>query len=258
MNDFLRRIEISTRRRVAESARAVPEEALLERLERLPPCRDFPGALRKDGVRIIAELKSASPSKGTIRSDFPVTELAAELEAAGAAALSVLTEPEFFRGSLTYLERARRAASVPLLRKDFIVDEYQLLEARVSGADAVLLIAALLPAAELRSLTVRAHRLGLAVLGEAHSEDEVEIFLDSGADMIGANARDLRTFRTDLDTTARLLRMIPRERLPVAESAIRSREDVASMRSAGAAALLVGETLMRAPRPGAALRELLS
>ncbi len=259
MNDILKTIEEHTRLRVAAAKLAVPEAILEARRETLPSCRDFPAALRGKGrgTRVIAELKSASPSKGLIRRDFPVAELARELEAAGAAALSVLTEPEFFRGRLENLELARREVQIPLLRKDFVVDEYQLLEARVFGADAVLLIAALLAPEELHRLTDRAHRLGLAVLGEAHEEAELGMLLDSEVDMIGVNARDLRTFRTDLGTTARLLKQIPPDRLPVAESAIRDRADAAAMEAAGAAALLVGETLMRAPHPGMALKGLL-
>lgn len=257
MSDILKTIAERTRRRVATAKLAVPVAMLEAHLETLSPCRDFPAALRGRGTRVIAELKAASPSKGVIRTDFPVAELARELELAGAAALSVLTEPEFFRGRLENLELARREVRIPLLRKDFVVDEYQLLEARVAGADAVLLIAALLTPEELHRLTDRAHRLGLAVLGEAHDEAELGMLLDSGVDMIGVNARDLRTFRTDLATTARLLQRIPPERLPVAESAIRDRADVRVMEAAGAAALLVGETLMRAPHPGMALKGLL-
>ena len=207
---------------------------------------------------VIAELKKASPSKGLIREDFQPVPLALELESAGAAALSVLTEPNYFLGSLDYLRAVTERVKIPVLRKEFIFDEYQILEARHAGASAVLLIAALLPQPELVRLAEYAAKLELDVLGEAHDAEEVARLLDSPVTLIGVNARDLRTFATDIDTVAGLLASIPPERLPIAESAITSAADIRRLRDAGARGFLIGETLMRAPSPGAKLRELLA
>ena len=206
---------------------------------------------------VIAELKKASPSKGLIRENFAPAELAGEMEEAGAAALSVLTEPEFFQGSLQNLQLASESTTIPCLRKDFIVDEAQIVEARAYHADAVLLIVAALSQTELVHLLGKARGAELDVLCEAHDEEEVQRALDAGCDLVGVNARDLRTFRVDLQTLFRLAKQIPSGVLAVAESGIGSANDIVELRAAGYRAFLIGESLMRAPRPGEALRGLL-
>jgi indole-3-glycerol phosphate synthase len=219
----------------------------------------------KDGIAVIAELKKASPSKGLIRADFHPVELARDLEAAGAAALSVLTDEEFFQGSIENLRKASAAVKIPCLRKDFIVDEFQLLEARANSADAVLLIVAALSSEELNKLGAAARSRGLDVLCEVHDgghdgvhdNDELQRALDAGFDLIGVNARDLKTFKVDLETALALAEKIPAGVVRVAESGIHSAEDVTKLRSAGYNAFLIGESLMRAERPGDALRSLL-
>ena len=206
---------------------------------------------------VIAELKKASPSKGLIREQFDPASLAREMEDAGAAALSVLTDPEFFQGSLENLRLASESARIPCLRKDFIVDEAQIVEARAYRADAILLIVAALTQTELALLVEKARRMELDVLCEAHDEEELHRALDAGCNLVGVNARDLRTFQVDLRTLFRLAKKIPRGVLAVAESGIGSANDIAELRAAGYRAFLIGESLMRAPRPGEALRGLL-
>lgn len=225
------------------------------------PTRGFRTALtREPRPRIIAEMKSRSPSRGVIRADFdPVTCAKAYFEA-GAAAISVLTDNHYFGGELAHLEIVRREVPVPLLRKDFVVDAYQIDEARVAGADAVLLIVAAFPgpdsAAEIRRLRERAGSLGLDALVEVHDDREFEIAVQCGADLIGVNNRDLGTFEVDLGISERLAGRAPEGVVVVAESGIFTAKDVARLESAGADALLVGESLMREPDPGLALREL--
>jgi indole-3-glycerol phosphate synthase len=203
-------------------------------------------------------LKKASPSKGLIRTEFHPAELARELEAAGAEALSVLTDEEFFQGSLGNLRTASAAVKIPCLRKDFIVDEFQLLEARANSADAVLLIVAALTLQELSSLAAGARRRGLDVLCEVHDGEELQAARDAGCDLIGVNSRDLRTFKVDLGTAVALAEKFPANIVRVAESGIHSGADVVRLRAAGYHACLVGESLMRAERPGNALRELIA
>lgn len=237
---------------------ATPTGVLLRQAAALPPPPRLTDALSPGrGRRIIAEIKKASPSRGIIRADFRPLELALELQEAGAAALSVLTEPNYFLGSPDYLRDIAARVSLPVLCKDFIVDPYQIIEARAHGAAAILLIAALLDNRQLATLIETAHALQLQVLGEAHDAAEVERLLATDADLIGVNARNLRTFDTDLAAAAALIRQIPPGRRPVAESAIRSGADMAALEQAGSTGFLVGETLMRAPRPGVALRRLL-
>jgi indole-3-glycerol phosphate synthase len=250
----------STRKKVAESKRTADLRELESQAERHAP-RGFRRALEeksRSGVAVIAELKKASPSKGLIRAEFCVEELARELEAAGAAALSVLTDEEFFQGSLENLRLASAAAKVPCLRKDFIVDEFQLLEARANSADAVLLIVAALTNAKLLKLAKGARSRGLDVLCEVHDEDELQQALDAGCDLIGVNTRDLRTFKVDAETAFRLAERLPKNVMKVAESGIRSGEDITRLRAAGYQAFLIGESLMRAERPGDALRRLVA
>jgi indole-3-glycerol phosphate synthase len=256
----LDQIVASTRRKVAEAKRGSDPRGLERRAEEHVP-RGFRRALEgksKTGVAVIAELKKASPSKGLIRAEFLVEELARELECAGAAALSVLTDEEFFQGSLENLRLASAAVKIPCLRKDFIVDEFQLLEARANSADAVLLIVAALTNAELNRLALAARLHELDVLCEVHDEMELDRALDSGCDLIGVNTRDLRTFKVDPETAFRLAGRLPKNVVRVAESGIESGEDIARLRSAGYQAFLIGETLMRAERPGETLRELVA
>ena len=259
MAAFLEQIVAATRARVA-AARRGADLRELERLAELHAPRAFRRVLEsksREGVAVIAELKKASPSKGLIRAEFHPAELALQLEAAGAAALSVLTDEEFFQGSLGNLREASEVVKIPCLRKDFIVDEFQLLEARASAADAVLLIVGAASAEELGSLAAGARRRGLDVLCEVHDGEELQRALDAGCDLIGVNTRDLRTFKVDLETAFLLAERIPAGVVRVAESGIHSAEDVARLRAAGYDAFLVGESLMRAESPGDALRELM-
>jgi len=233
----------------------------LERAAAAHTPRGFRNQLRRvaqDGiaVAIIAELKKASPSKGLIRADFRPSELARDLEQAGAAALSVLTDEQFFQGSLDYLREASSSSSLPCLRKDFIVDEFQIVEARANRADAILLIVAALDQKELVSLAKIARSQSLDVLCEAHDEQELQRALDAGCDLIGINSRNLRTFEVNLETAFRLADKIPDACVRVAESGIQSGADIARLRSAGYEAFLIGESLMKAERPGEALAKL--
>ena len=236
----------------------IPETELRKRIPLRAPAKSLFHALKsREGIRIVAELKKASPSKGLIRPDFRIEQFAAEYLSAGAAAISVLTEPHFFQGKLEYLEKIAAVAAgtpVPVLRKDFLFDRYQIIESRAAGADAVLLIAALIRDdnhfAELLNL---AHDLGMDALCEAHDAEEIDRLIALDARIIGVNSRDLRTFRTDIQQTGNLLRRIPDDRVSVAESGIRTAED---FRILPADAYLIGETLMRENHPGQKLREL--
>jgi indole-3-glycerol phosphate synthase len=227
-------------------------------LSSAPPVRDFAGALRSKQPAVIAEIKRASPSRGVLRADFDPAAIAKRYQAAGAACLSVLTDAEFFQGSGEHLVAARAACSLPALRKDFVIDPYQVYESRALGADCILLIAACLEQGEMAELEAIAHGLGMAVLVEVHDGEELERALRLRTPLVGINNRNLRTFETTLQTTLDLLPRIPGERLVVTESGILSRADVARMRAAGVQTFLVGEAFMRAPDPGIALGELLS
>jgi indole-3-glycerol phosphate synthase len=255
----LERILGATRARVAEAKSAANLASLTAAAEQHKP-RGFRARLQhvaQTGPAIIAELKKASPSKGLIRHSFDVPALATELESAGAACLSVLTDEKFFQGSLRNLELASEAVDIPCLRKDFMVDEFQLLEARAHRADAILLIVAALSQDELVSLNRRAHELQLDVLCEVHDSAELDRALDVGFDLIGVNNRNLHTFEVTLDTSFELAKRIPANVVKVTESGIESAADVSRLRAAGFDAFLVGESLMRAPNPDTALRALL-
>lgn len=249
--------------RASEHVSASRRNSDLQAMERAAAAhtpRGFRNQLRRvarDGVAVIAELKKASPSKGLIRADFRPSELARELERAGAAALSVLTDEQFFQGSLDYLRQASSSSSLPCLRKDFIVDEFQIVEARANRADAILLIVAALNQNELVSLAGIARAQGLEVLCEAHDEQELQRALDAGCDLIGINNRNLRTFEVNLETAFRLVEKMPAACVRVAESGIQSGADVARLRSAGYEAFLIGESLMKAERPSEALTRLI-
>jgi indole-3-glycerol phosphate synthase len=244
---------------VAERRRLVDDAALAARAAAAPPPRDFVAALRRrrgEGVRVIAEVKRASPSAGPIRPDADPAAVAAEYEAAGAAAVSVLTDERWFAGSLAHLAAVRARVGIPILRKDFVVDAYQVLEARAAGADAVLLIVAALDDARLADLARRAADLGMAALVEVHDEAEAARAVRAGAPVIGVNHRNLSTLQIDRTLFARVRPALPEGVVAVAESGIRDAADVRYLAAAGADAILVGETLMRQPSPGAALRDL--
>jgi indole-3-glycerol phosphate synthase len=254
LDDILQR----TRADLAARKQRRPLAELRREAEGLPPVRSLAAALRRPGqVTAIAEHKRRSPSAGWLREGSSVVEVVEAYAVGGAAALSVLTDEPFFGGSLDDLASARARAPLPILRKDFIVDEYQIVEARVAGADAILLIVAALDERELAALMKAAARWGLETLVEAHDAGEVARAVALGAPVVGVNHRDLRTFTMDLDLAARLRPSIPPDRVVVAESGIRTRADVERLGAAGIDAVLVGETLMRAPDPAAALRELL-
>ena len=252
-------------RSTLEAARAsVPRAQLEQRAAQHQP-RGWAAALRRSaasGPAVIAEIKRASPSKGLIRADFDVEWIARRFEAGGAAALSVLTDEPFFQGSLRNLELASRAVRVPCLRKDFTIDEYQVVEARAHRADAVLLIAAALKPDEMKHLAVFARGLALDVLVEVHTREELDSILntlgDTGASAIGVNNRDLRTFDVDIERSLELAARIPSNVVRVAESGIATCADIARLREAGFDAFLIGESLMREPDPGTALKELLA
>ncbi len=258
----LEEILAATRARITTAKSAADLTGLTATAARHRP-RGFQNRLQaasQSAPAVIAELKKASPSKGLIRADFDVASLASELEQAGAAALSVLTDERFFQGSLDNLRRASAATHLPCLRKDFILDEFQLLEARAYGADAVLLIVAALTQDELIALRRRAQHedLQLDVLVEVHDDAELDRALEAGCDMIGVNNRNLHTFQVDLNTSLHLAKRIPAGIVKVAESGIESAAEIARLRDAGFDAFLIGESLMRAASPAEALRRLLS
>jgi len=250
--------------RIVEHKRAELDERrdLRERWERVAAdspglSRDFRAALKSGAPAIITEIKKASPSAGLIALDFDPVALATSYEEGGAAAISVLTDERFFQGSLLDLREARSAVGLPVLRKDFTIDEYHVIEAAAHGADAILLIAAILTADEMRQFRELAARYGMAALVEVHDEDELKAALSSGAEIVGVNNRNLQTFQVTLDTSLGLAEKIPSDVIRVTESGIRSAEDVRKLRNAGYDAFLVGEHLMRAPDQAAAVRGLL-
>jgi indole-3-glycerol phosphate synthase len=235
-----------------------PMPVLRMAVKQATPPRAFEAALRAPGLNVIAELKKASPSRGVIRAEFDAKTLGVALAGAGAAALSVLTEEEFFQGSLTNLRAARAAVSVPVLRKDFIFDPWQVWEARSVDADSFLLIVAILADAQLAELLAAGRELGMEPLVEVHSGDELQRALKAGARIVGVNNRDLRTLTVRVETSLELIREIPQECTAVSESGLRSASDLTRMRDAGFHAFLIGESLMQAPDPAAALRALVS
>jgi indole-3-glycerol phosphate synthase len=258
MTTILDRIVVSKRREIDAARARLPDAALERRLPSAPPARDFRAALdRPGGVQVIAEVKRASPSAGLIRADFDPVAIARTYADHGAACVSVLTDEPFFQGHLSYLEQVRAAVAPPVLRKDFILDRYQLLEARAAGADAVLLIAEILDGDTLPRLFREAHELGMQCLVELYDAENLPRVLDAGARLVGVNNRDLRSFVTRLEHTLELARRMPPDVCLVSESGIRTRDDVLRLQAAGVRAALVGETLMRAPDVGAKLDELL-
>ncbi len=258
--DILQRILARKAEEIAERRQRLSLDELQRRGAHLPPPRSFLGQLERTVAQgrpaVIAEIKRASPSKGLLRDPFEPAAIARSYAAAGAACLSVLTDRDFFQGHEDYLQQARAACELPALRKDFIIDPYQVHEARLIGADAILLIVAALDDAALQTLAQLAMELGMSVLVEVHDADELERALATDAKLIGVNNRNLRTFDTRLETTLNLLARIPPDRLVVTESGIHTPEDVALMREHGVHAFLVGEAFMRAADPGAKLAEL--
>ncbi len=258
---YLPEILAHTRGVVAER-KATADLRAMERAAAEHQPRGFARALRAKaasaGLAVIAELKKASPSKGLIRAEFDAAAIATMLEAGGAAVLSVLTDEKFFQGSLENLRRASAAVAIPCLRKDFMVDEFQVLEARANGADAILLIVAALTDAELRRLRDAARAHGLDVLCEVHDREELERALDLDCECVGVNSRDLKTFEVSLDRACELAALLPASAVKVAESGIHTVADMQRLRGAGYEAFLIGESLMRKADPGLALRELLA
>jgi indole-3-glycerol phosphate synthase len=267
MKSFLDDILAACRARLEVRKAEVPldrvREAASRRMELASERRDFTAALgswgpEAPGLRVIAELKQASPSRGTLRADYRPHEIASGYEGAGAAALSVLTEPQFFKGSLGDLEEAREAVSLPVLRKDFILEAYQVYESAAAGADALLLIVAALNDVELRSLIELAYGLEMAALVEVHSEEEVSRAIAAGVRIIGVNNRDLRTFEVNVETSLRLRDRIPAGVITVSESGIGTAADLARLQAAGFDAVLIGERLITQADPGQGLRDLLA
>lgn len=260
--NILARILATKAREVAQAQSSRPLAALREDARRAPPVRDFAAALRtkidSGKAAVIAEIKKASPSRGVLRPIFDPAAIAARYEAGGAACLSVLTDRDYFQGAAEHLVAARQACALPALRKDFIVEEYQVYEARALGADCILLIVAALDDTRLAALQTLGTTLGMASLAEVHDGAELDRALRLSTPLIGINNRDLRSFQVSLETTLALLPRIPPDRIVVTESGILGREDVARMRAAGVNAFLVGEAFMRAADPGAALQALFS
>ena len=242
---------------VAENKKLVSIESLKER------CKDVQGAIksgmvlkRENRIKFIAEVKKASPSAGIIRDDFNYIDIAKEYEAGGASVISVLTDKEFFKGDLKYLSEIKETVSLPALRKDFIIDPYQIYEARVAGADLVLLIARILNKEEINAFLALSHELGMECLVEVHDNDELETVLETEAAIIGINNRNLDTFETNLDTTLQLRQRIPEGKIIVSESGIKTRADVLVLEEAGVDAILIGETLMRSKDISQKIKEL--
>ena len=260
MSDILQRIVAVKREEVAAGHARRSLSSWREEAEARRDVRDFEAALRSrigaGRSAVIAEIKKASPSKGVLREHFVPAEIAARYAAGGAACLSVLTDQQFFQGSAAFLQQARAACALPVLRKDFMVDEYQVVEARALGADCILLIAACLDDKQMAALEACAMALGMAVLVEVHDGAELDRALRLRTPLLGINNRNLKTFEVTLDTTLGLLPKVPADRLLVTESGILARADVLRMRAAGVHAFLVGEAFMRQPDPGAALAEL--
>ena len=258
--DILERILAVKREEVAAAKVVRPLAELRSAAEQAPPARDFVGTIRAKvgagGTAVIAEIKKASPSKGVIREHFVPAEIAADYETHGAACLSVLTDHQFFQGAPEYLQQARMACMLPVLRKDFLIEPYQVYQARAMGADAILLIVDALELHAMQEMEAIAHELGMGVLVECHDAAELDIALHLTTPLIGINNRNLRTFEVDLETTLSQLSRMPPERLVVTESGIATAADVQRMRVAGVRAYLVGESFMRAPSPGGELARL--
>ncbi|MBI5682260.1 MAG: indole-3-glycerol phosphate synthase TrpC [Deltaproteobacteria bacterium] len=255
-SNILDEIVFYKKRALEQKKKEVPLDILKKMVCDAEPTRDFAKAISGKGINIIAEVKKASPSKGVIRKDFNPVGIAKIYEKNGAAAISVLTEGKYFHGHIGYLSEIKEAVSLPLLRKDFIFDEYQIYESRAAGADAVLLIAGLLDKEELKEFLNLSYSLGTACLVEVHDRKEIEKVLSTNARLIGINNRDLKTFKTDLDTTINLIKDIPSDKIVVSESGINTHKDILRLKDAGVKAFLIGEALMKEPDIGKKLREM--
>ena len=263
MSDILNKIIATKHEEIALARTQISDERMTELAQaavKNNPARDFVGAIRSRVAArqsaVIAEIKKASPSKGVLRDEFLPAQIAREYEAAGAACLSVLTDEQYFQGHADYLKAARAACALPVLRKDFMVDNYQVNQARAWGADAILLIAAALDVAQMQALEQQAHELGMAVLVEVHNAEELHAALQLQTPLLGINNRNLRTFEVSLQNTYELLADIPQDKIVVTESGIATREDVTQMHAHEVYAFLVGEAFMRQPHAGDALQQL--
>jgi indole-3-glycerol phosphate synthase len=254
---MLEKIVADKKEELEQRKKAVPVSEVEVQVARRAGTLDFASALKGDGVRLIAEVKKASPSRGIICPEFDPVALARVYADNGAAAISVLTEVKYFGGHLNHLSEIRKEVEIPLLRKDFIFDPYQVYESRACGADALLLIAAILESKQLNEFLSLSRALGLSCLVEVHNENELEAALDSGAQIIGINNRDLKTFSVDIGTTQRLRRLVPKDKTVVSESGISRRQDMANLKELGVDAALVGEALLTAGDIAAKIRELL-
>ena len=257
---ILDEIAAKTRERILQCKQAVPLQELRSQAEALPTDTGFPfeAALKKEGISFICEVKKASPSKGLIAPDFPYLQIAKDYEQAGASAISCLTEPFYFQGKNEYLKEIAQEMGIPVLRKDFTVDEYMIYEAKVLHASAILLICAILSDEQLKEYLTIAHSMGMSALIEAHTEEEVERALKCGGHIIGVNNRDLKTFQVDLTTSLRLREMVPDSYVYVSESGIQNADDIARLYQNGTDAVLIGETFMRAENKKQMLKELQS
>lgn len=255
---ILETIALANEKRYNEIQKRIPLEEIKQRALSMKTTADFPfeKALARDGISYICEVKKASPSKGIIAEDFPYLQIAKEYEQAGAAAISVLTEPQWFKGADAYLEEISKSVKIPLLRKDFTVCEYQIYEAKTIGASAVLLICALLDTDTISRWIRLCDSLGLSALVEAHTKDEVKSALEAGARIVGVNNRNLKDFTVDINICTNLRELVPKDILFVAESGIKTNGDIQNLRKAGVDGILIGETLMRAPDKKAALKAL--
>jgi indole-3-glycerol phosphate synthase len=255
---ILDKIIENKRSEVERTKKSKPLDFLKSELQNLDDTKGFYESIRPDGsTKVIAEIKRASPSKGVLREDFDPVEISKSYSRSGASAISVLTDSRFFKGSLDHLSDVRSAVVLPLLRKDFIIDPYQVYESRLYGADAILLIVAALDSTILRELLELAHSLDMDAIVEIHDERELDKAIEADGKIIGVNNRDLKTFDVSLETSIKLCRLIPREKIIVSESGISSSDDIKRLKSAGINVLLIGETFMRAPEPGEELRKLL-
>ena len=256
--NILNEIALRTKERIDGKKKILPMDKIIETANQMDSGQDFPfeKSLRRDDIAFICEIKKASPSKGIIANDFPYLQIASDYETAGASAISILTEPFYFKGDDRYLNEISGSVSLPLLRKDFVVDAYMIYEAKILGASAVLLICSLLDDCRLAEYITTAHALGLSALVETHTEEEVEAALNAGARVIGVNNRNLKTFEVDISTSERLRPLVPKNKIFVSESGIQTPGDVDRLRKIGADAVLIGETMMCSSDKAAALKKL--
>jgi len=257
MHNLLKKIIEAKREEVEMYKKLFPLAFVIEQIGKIQPAADFKKAISKNRMSLIAEIKRASPSKGEIAENFNPEKTALEYKKAGVDAVSVLTERNYFKGANEYIKLVKNVIDVPVLRKDFLIDEYQLYGSKLYGADAVLLICSILPPATLKQFVAVARKLKMYCLVEVHSKEEVEAALKSGAEIIGINNRDLKTFEVDLKTTAEVIKYIPKNKIVVSESGIKTREDILYLENLGVNAVLIGETLMRSKNIPKKIKELI-